>query len=92
MASIIGNAHIAKLLLDGKYEGKGADINTQDINGYTPLMWACIYSHEAVVRLLLDRGADIKLRLKDGRTALPLARSNNHASIVALLEARDAPE
>ena len=92
MASIIGNAHIAKLLLDGKYEGKGADIDTQDINGYTPLMWACICGREAVVRLLLERGADIKLRDMGGRTALSWARTFIHASIVALLEARGAPE
>ena len=91
-ASYKGHAHIAKLLLDGKYEGKGADINTQSSDGWSPLIRASYNGHEAVVRLLLERGADIKLRAKDGRTALYWARRHNHASIVALLEARGAPE
>jgi len=92
-ASNEGHAHIAKLLLNGKYEDKGADINTQDSYGCTPLIYASAWGHKAVVRLLLERGADIKLRHKyDGRTALSIARRHDHASIVALLEARGAPE
>ena len=34
----------------------------------------------------------IKLRAKSGSTALSIARRHNYASIVALLEARGAPE
>ena len=83
---------IAKLLLHGKYEGKGADINLQDIHGDTPLIVACVYGHEAVVRLLLERGANTSLRYKDGRTALFTARVYKHAAIVALLEAHGAHE
>jgi ankyrin repeat protein len=44
------------------------------------------------LRLLLERGADIKLRNMSGRTALYWARVRIHTSIVALLEARGAPE
>jgi ankyrin repeat protein len=91
-ASYKGHARIAKLLLDGKYEGKSADVDTQEIDGWTPLISASAWGREAVVRLLLERGADIKLRAKSGRTALSLARINNRASTVALLEARGAPE
>ena len=91
-ASLKGHARIAKLLLDGKYEGKGADIDMKGSGGWMPLMEAIYLGHEAVVRLLLERGADIKLRATDGRTALSWARDRNHASIVALLKARGAPE
>ena len=87
-----GHVRIAKLLLDGKYEGKGADINLQESNGWTPLVVACIHGREAVARLLLERGANASLRTKDGRTALSIARAYKHAAIVALLEARGAPE
>jgi ankyrin repeat protein len=83
---------IAKLLLDGKYEGKGADINLQERDGWTPLMAACVRGHEAVVRLLLERGANATLRHVNGSTALFWARHNKRASIVALLEAHGAPE
>ena len=55
-------------------------------------MDASYNGHEALVRLLLERGADIKLREKFGDTALSIAREYNHASIVALLKARGAPE
>ena len=44
------------------------------------------------MRLLLERGADVTLRTSSGRTALSSARLSNHAAVVALLEARGAPE
>ena len=87
-----GHVRIAKLLLDGKYEGKGADINLQSINGYTPLAYACLTGHEAVARLLLERGANTTLQSKSGSTALSCARLYRHAAIVALLEAHGASE
>ena len=90
-ASYSGQARIAKLLLDGKYEGKGAAINLQTSNGDTALIWASFDGHEAVVRLLLERGADVTLRT-DGSTALYWARTYNHAAVVALLKAHGAPE
>jgi ankyrin repeat protein len=91
-ASLQGYVRIAKLLLDGKYEGKGADINLQVNGGCTPLMRACFYGHEAVVRLLLERGAIASLRDTSGSTALSLARRSKRAAIVALLGAHGTPE
>jgi ankyrin repeat protein len=91
-ASLQGYVRVAKLLLDGKYEGKGADINLQVNGGCTPLMLACFYGHEAVVRLLLERGANATLRDKSGRTALSFARRSEHVAIVALLEAHGVRE
>ncbi len=90
-ASNSGHARIAKLLLDGKYEGKGADINLQTNGGNTALIRACIYGHEAVARLLLERGADATLRYLGG-TALYWARDQIFAAIVELLKAHGAPE
>ena len=90
-ASNSGHVRIAKLLLDGKYEGKGADIDLQTSDDRTALIRASIYGHEAVVRLLLERGADVTLRYS-GHTALYYARTRNHAAIVALLKAHGARE
>ncbi len=92
IASHFGHVRIAKLLLDGKYEGKGADINLQDRDGWTSLILACAYGQEAIVHLLLERGANVTLRNKDGNTALSLARLREHVVIAALLEAHGAPE
>ncbi len=89
LASESGHAHIVKLLLDGKYEGKGAGINLQISSGWTALNLASLYGHESVVRLLLERGADVTLRTGD-RTALSFARAHNHAAVVALLKAHGA--
>ena len=83
---------IVKVLLDGKYEGKGADINLQSASGWTPLMLACAHGHDAIARLLLERGANATLRDEDGHTALSLARLREHVVIAALLEAHGVRE
>jgi ankyrin repeat protein len=43
---------VVKLLLD-----KGADLQSKDKYGRTPLSWAAEKGHEAVVKLLLKKGA-----------------------------------
>ena len=91
-AAMLCDVRIIKLLLDGKYEGKGACINMQDNQGSTPLITVIVRGKEDVVRLLLERGADATLRCNDGRTALAIARGRNNATLVALLEAHGARE
>jgi ankyrin repeat protein len=90
-ASFRGHTRIAKLLLDGKFEGKVAAINLRGSGDDTALIVASYEGHEAVVRLLLERGADVTLRDSIGYTALSWARSRSHAAVVALLKARGAP-
>ena len=83
-----GDARIVTLLLDGKYEGKGANINLRNANGFTPLHIACRRLNEAVVIRLLENGADVTLQDEDSRTALNLARCNKYvdeSGIEALL-------
>ena len=77
--------------LDGKYEGKGVNINLQTTHSsFSPLFLGTIYNHEAVVRLLLERGADVTLRDNRGHTALSYAKDK--PAIRALLEAHGARE
>ena len=44
----------------------------------------------AVVKLLIEKGADINARDNSGRTALMIASKNGHTQIVELLKAHGA--
>jgi len=82
-ASREGHERIVKALLDGKYEGRGAEVDAHDKQRYTSLMEACSRNHIGIVRLLLARGA--KQEIPNGLTALNFAVSLDRADIVALL-------
>jgi ankyrin len=79
-----GHEHVAKALLDGKYEGRGATIDLRNVGGSTPLMCA-IQGHESVVRLLLSRGAKQELQSDSGFTALHVAVLGDRPGVIALL-------
>jgi hypothetical protein len=80
-----GHEHVARALLDGKYEGRGAEVDARTGGGWTPLLMASNGGREGVVRLLLARGAILMLQSSGGWTALHAAVVNNHAGTVALL-------
>ena len=84
-ASAQGHEHVAKALLDGKYEGRGATVDLRNEYGETPLMQASDEGHESVVRLLLSRGAKQELQDDGGFTALHWAVLGNHPGVVELL-------
>jgi len=71
---------IIKLLLE-----ESAYIDAASPNGSTPLMLAAQYSSEAVVRLLLQEGADITLRNQRNMTAADFARLADRQYMVDLL-------
>ena len=69
---------------------KGADVNSQDDDGWTPLMAAAGYNaNPAVIELLLKAGADVNAWDSMSMTALSWAamRSSNPQVIKVLLEA-----
>ncbi|CAN0896173.1 Ank3 [Linum grandiflorum] len=57
-------------------EKADVDLDEQDGDGFTPLMVAAAGGHIDAFRLLLQAGADVKLRNKRGETAMNLAESN----------------
>ena len=61
-------------------------------HGRTALLWAVDAGQEAVVRLLLDRGADVHAQDYDECTAMDLAFGSDHKAIADLLLARGARE
>ena len=81
-----GHEHVAKALLDGKFEGKGATVDLRDKCGRTALITACLKGHEALVRLLIENGASQLLQDVEGDAALHLAvDGRDNVGVVALL-------
>ncbi len=77
---------VVRALLDGKYEGRGAEVDARTGSGLTPLLLASYHGHKGIVRLLLARGARQELQDSDGDSALHDAMDfGDRASIVALL-------
>jgi len=58
-------------------------------NGSTSLHRASQQGHDEVVKLLLSKGADIRLKDSDGCTALHRAASSNRVSACRLLLSHD---
>ncbi len=64
------------------------DINSKDSNGYGALAQAIKKDHSAIVRLLIDKGADVNIRTNAANTLLMLAVLAKNPGIVELLLTR----
>jgi ankyrin repeat protein len=71
---------IVKRLIAG-----GADVNSVNGSGQTPLMFAALFGREEAARLLIEAGAKTDARDASGNTALKLAQSQNNLELVRLL-------
>jgi hypothetical protein len=88
LAAMNGNEPVIRRLLDA-----GADPDTPDGNGMTPLMWAANRGHGTLIRLLSERGADLNGRdTAWGRTALMLAAPERPEVIELLLQLGADPQ
>ena len=64
---------------------KGANPNTKDEYGWTPLHWAAFWGRVKIVKLLLECGADPKAKDNIGLTPLHIAAQEGRVKIVKLL-------
>lgn len=93
LAAAKGNKIAAKMLLKGGW-GRGdrdnkADINMQNKQANTPLALAAVGGserHEAVVRLLLENGADAELQDEDEETPFEKARDRHLDAVVGVFK------
>jgi ankyrin repeat protein len=62
----------------------------EDEEGNTPLVMAAIHGHAGVVRLLLERGADVNASDNSEHTALQYAAREGHEEVACILLSRGA--
>ena len=66
--------------------GEGAEVDVQDHQGWTALMYATARGHEETVQALLAAGADLKAKNQEGETAHDLASKQGKTEIAELLK------
>ncbi|TGO66537.1 hypothetical protein BOTNAR_0059g00190 [Botryotinia narcissicola] len=88
-ASQLGRTEMAKLLLQN---GMNANLRDKDClyRGWTPLMHAAVWGHEAMVEMFLENGADINAKCGDGLTSLERAAIAGQMSVINFLLRRGA--
>jgi ankyrin repeat protein len=80
-AAANGHVDMVELLLK-----EGAELNSRDSSGWTPLALAVVYIHEAVVKVLIENEkVDLKTVDDNGRTPLSLAAMYGNEAMMKLL-------
>jgi ankyrin repeat protein len=75
------------------YLKEGIDINTRDSdNGYSILHWAAEKGQKKIVKLLIEKGANLNAKTKNNLTPLNLADNNFENEISELLIKNGATE
>ena len=69
--------------LQGLIKYNKVDINATDQFGWTALMCAARSGHRACVKLLLEKGADVKLQNNQGHTAKDIAKQSGIQDVLA---------
>jgi ankyrin repeat protein len=87
-AAPYGTPELVGTLIDA-----GAEVNAKDVRDMTPLMLAVASETQNpdVVRLLLAKGADVKLKSVMGETALDWAKKFGNPETIRLLQEAGAP-
>lgn len=86
-AAVAANhADVVRILL-----AAGAQSNVRDSADYTPLHKAAQNGNLEILRLLVEKGADVAAVRKGGGTALDEATAKGHAEVAEFLRAHAAP-
>jgi ankyrin repeat protein len=74
------------------FVSKGANVNSEDRWGWTPLHYACSKDHKDTVEFLLSKGADLNAREEERKTPIMVAKGEGHNDVVELLRQHGAIE
>ncbi|RDI77366.1 hypothetical protein Vi05172_g12664 [Venturia inaequalis] len=74
-ASCFGHQEVVSILL-----AAGAEVDRQDKNQWSSLMWAMTNRHKGIAKLLLDHGANPDVKSSTGRTAHDFLAPNSEMS------------
>ena len=85
-AAFHGHLQVAKVLF-----AKGANLNHQDEDKFTPLMLASLGGHLNFVKWLAKKGADVSLIDNFGDTAFDTAYKNGHLDVMRFLQRWEDP-
>ncbi|GAP91010.1 putative dil and ankyrin domain-containing protein [Rosellinia necatrix] len=74
-ASCFGHESVVQALVDA-----GADVDKQDRNHWSALMWAMTNRHKGIAKILLDNGASPEAKTSSGRTAFDFVPPDSEMS------------
>lgn len=74
-ASCFGHQEVVSALLDA-----GAEVDKQDRNQWSPLMWAMTNRHKGIAKVLLDHGASLDMKSSSGGTAIDFVQPGSEFS------------
>ncbi|CCD24568.1 Nas6p NDAI_0D02540 [Naumovozyma dairenensis CBS 421] len=81
IASSVGNSNILKQLI----EGRNVDLNLQTVQGTTPIHLAVSKKHLQICKFLLENGASVRIKDKQGQLPLHRAASIGSMGLVEML-------
>ncbi len=87
LASCYGFAPIAKMLIEA-----GANVNSTDSEGYTPLHVSCSEKHFDIIQMLLDAGANINAQNNNGKSALDIAQEYKETKVIKILTGEETAD
>ncbi len=87
MAACYGDAESIEILT--RYRAR---VNVRDANGLTPLHYSVSTSHYDCAQTLINKGADMNAKGRDGRTPLDLAKNLRDKKLIEMFRIRGAKE
>ncbi|PVH75975.1 ankyrin [Cadophora sp. DSE1049] len=86
IAAVSGHHRVVQVLLSNT----SVDVNSKSISARSPIFWAAARGYKAVVKLLLDAGADPGAMDIDGNTPLSKAKQNGFREIEIMMARHDS--